>query len=383
MKKILKILTESIKSALCAESFGEKKRLSAEETSDVLYLSIEHDIAALAGVGLESAGYTVGGEFDAVFTNHMMAAVYRYEKMNYDLGRIRETLGKANIPYIPLKGSVLREYYPEPWMRTSCDIDILVHTEDTERAIDALCAVGFERQEDSTKYDCSLMTPGGVHVELHYDLNTHGIFPGVDEILADVWSHTVPYDGCECRMTNEMFVFYHIAHMAKHFVHGGCGIRPFADLLAMRGRMPYDRNKLDEMLENSSLSRFYAEVLGLCGVWFDGKAHTQITERMEEFILTGGVYGTVENNAVVRAAKGEGKTAGFFKLVFLPYSNLSVIYPKLKKCPYLFLYYQVKRWFGIFESDRRHKITNITEARADVTSEAADGVKHMLDDLGL
>ena len=41
---------------------------------------------------------------------------------------------KAQIPFLPLKGSVIRKYYPEAWMRTSCDIDILVHDEDVGRA---------------------------------------------------------------------------------------------------------------------------------------------------------------------------------------------------------------------------------------------------------
>ena len=36
---------------------------------------------------------------------------------------------KVQIPFLPLKGSVIRQYYPEPWMRTSCDIDILVDFE--------------------------------------------------------------------------------------------------------------------------------------------------------------------------------------------------------------------------------------------------------------
>ena len=48
-----------------------------------------------------------------------MIAIYRYEKINYELNRLRSALNEAQIPFIPLKGSVLRQYYPEPWMRTS------------------------------------------------------------------------------------------------------------------------------------------------------------------------------------------------------------------------------------------------------------------------
>lgn len=48
-----------------------------------------------------------------------MIAIYRYEKINYELNRLRSALNEAQIPFIPLEGSVLRQYYPEPWMRTS------------------------------------------------------------------------------------------------------------------------------------------------------------------------------------------------------------------------------------------------------------------------
>jgi hypothetical protein len=49
--------------------------------------------------------------------------------MKHEFERICLVLEKAKIPHIPLKGSVLRKLYKEPWLRTSCDIDILVQEE--------------------------------------------------------------------------------------------------------------------------------------------------------------------------------------------------------------------------------------------------------------
>ncbi len=45
---------------------------------------------------------------------------------------------------MPLKGSVIRNMYPEPWMRTSCDIDILVEKSSLDVAKKAVQAIGFE-----------------------------------------------------------------------------------------------------------------------------------------------------------------------------------------------------------------------------------------------
>ena len=94
----------------------------------------------------------------------MVLVVYRYEKINYELNRLCETLNEVKIPFIPLKGSVIRQYYPEPWMRTSCDIDVLVH----EEAVDQTAQIIVEKlgytYEKKQYHDISLMSDGGVHL---------------------------------------------------------------------------------------------------------------------------------------------------------------------------------------------------------------------------
>ena len=104
---------------------------------------------------------------------------------------------------------------------------------------------------------------------------------------------------------------------------------------------------------------------------------------MELFILTGGVYGTVSNSAAVKAAKGESKLRSFFKLMFLPRKSLEVIYPKLRKHPILYPFYQIKRWFRIFNRRKRNHIGNLTAARNAVNIEDANQTKNLLQNLGL
>ena len=54
-------------------------------------------------------------------------AQYRVSNLEYEYKRVCNVLEEAGIDYLPLKGAVIRPLYPEPWMRVSCDIDILVH----------------------------------------------------------------------------------------------------------------------------------------------------------------------------------------------------------------------------------------------------------------
>ena len=71
-------------------------------------------------------------------------SVYRNEQIKYAFAQICDTFELSSIPYIPLKGSVIRPYYPKESMRTSCDIDILVKEENHEAAIDVLVQRGFK-----------------------------------------------------------------------------------------------------------------------------------------------------------------------------------------------------------------------------------------------
>lgn len=383
MKNLFGVFTKLIKPVLCGEDPNGEFEFSDAEIAEIFDLSLKHDIVQIAGHALKNGGYLLGSDFEAVFTNYIMAAVFRYEKMKYELERINKIFNEEQIEFVPLKGSVLREYYSEPWLRTSCDIDVLVRKSDVSGAVQALCNAGYEKEPDQTKHDHSFMTPGGVHVELHYDLNTHGYLAKADKILSIVWDYTTKVDGFRCNMTNEMFVFYHIAHMAKHFVHGGCGIRPIADLYVIRKKMPFDGKVLKDMLNKASMDKFYGYVSMLCDVWFEDKQHNNVTHQMEEFILTGGVYGTYENSATVNAANGESKIRSFLKLAFLSFENLSIIYPQLKKTPILFPFFQVKRWFGLLNKEKRKKIADITNARNIVEKADADKIKIMLENLNL
>ena len=112
MEKIIRTMMDLIASEVCGKSIDKSQySLTDEELVKLYKLSKSHDLAHLVG----------DGEVKAKFQKQMKLAVYRYEKINYELGRLRKVLNEAEIQFIPLKGSVIRQYYPKPWMRTSCD----------------------------------------------------------------------------------------------------------------------------------------------------------------------------------------------------------------------------------------------------------------------
>ena len=398
MESVIQTMINCIAYEVCGQN--EKivlPEVSARFLSEVYKLSKAHDMAHLVGDALNKSGVfeNLPDDMDEKeraaiekvkekFDEQIFTAVYRYENINYELERLKETLEEAKIPFIPLKGAVIRKYYPEPWMRTSCDIDILIKNADTDIAIGILCKAGYIRTEDSSTHDYNLVSSNGIHIELHFTLTQGEDFCAANELVKTIWNEAILDEGeCCYSLIPETIVFYHLLHMARHILHGGCGVRPFIDLWLLNKKMIYDQQKLEIMLINGGLFALDKAALCLCKVWLENGEHNSNTRALEKYIINGGVYGTAENSARVQAAKKVGKLKLFFNIMFLKKETLAVIYPKLKKHPLLLPWYQIKRWFRIFNKDKRDKVKTLIKRRNEVQLNNKKDTEDMLKSLDL
>lgn len=270
MEKTIRVMMDLIASEVCGKEIDKSQHTLTDEELVKLYkLAKSHDLAHLVGDALIKNDLIGDGEIKAKFQKQMMLAVYRYEKINYELGRLRKVLNEVKIPFIPLKGSVIRKYYPEPWMRTSCDIDVLVHESDLERAVSALTSAAGYKADSKGSHDVGMFSDSGVHLELHYSLIEDKIVGSAADILRSAWENASPVsDTSEYVFGDDLFFFYHTAHMAKHFVNGGCGIRPFIDIWVLNHHVPFDEGKRKALLAEGRLLTFAAEAQALSEVWF-------------------------------------------------------------------------------------------------------------------
>ena len=342
-----KVMFALLRSAVCGVllSNEEISLYSPDILPSVTSLAQKHDVIHLIVFALKNNGLL--DESNKNLESKMLIAVYRLEKLNYELSKLCGALEKAEIPFIPLKGSVLRQYYPEPWMRTSCDIDVLVHEEDLQRTVSYLSDNLGYRRESQNSHDISMFTQGGAHIEVHYNLVEDNRANSAAAVLRQIWNVAVKHDGCnyQYEMPDEMFYFYHIAHMAKHFVEtGGCGIRPFLDIWVLNHRVSFDREKREKLLSDGGLSVFAKQAELLSEVWFGNAEHTEITGQMEEYILRGGVYGTTTNRVAVQQQKQGGKVRYALSKIFIPYDVIKFHYPILQKHKWLTPIMEVRRW---------------------------------------
>lgn len=385
--KTLKAMFDLVKE----EIFGKDEKIvypdfTDEDYKDLYLLSKKHDVAHLVGDALIKKGLISNGEIKDKFSKEIFTAVYRYENLNHALSEMKQAFDEEKLSYVPLKGSVIRGYYPEPWMRTSCDVDVLIKEEDVERASKVLSEkLGYE-ESGKGSHDVSFTTKSKMHLELHYCLVENYFANTACEVLKSVWSdiENVNATGGGLKtMSNEMFYFYHVAHMAKHFEHGGCGIRPFLDMKILKGKMRFDETKLSELLERGNLSVFAKQAERLSEAWFGNSEHTDVTERMQDYVLRGGVYGTNENRIVVQQQKKGGRFKYACSKIFLSYEILKYQYPILQKHKWLTPFMEVRRWFKLVFCGHAKRTLKELKYNDGVSAEEAQAAQQFLKDVGL
>ena len=352
-QRTIQIFFALMRSAINGEgiSKAERKGYSAVQLADMLKLAKKHDEAHLLALGLMENGLVPKG--DEGIEKYVLRAVYRTERMKYELDTLSDALERGKIPFVPLKGSVVRGLYPEGWMRTRGDIDVLVRREDFEGAIRYLSdELGYEERGRST-HDASLFTKQGVHIELHFDLVEEDCANNAIDVLRAVWKNVSVKEGWEYRyeMTDAFFYFYHIAHMAKHFEHGGCGIRPFIDLWLLDGYEGADRLGREALLAKGHLVKFANAVRSMSRVWFCGGEANELDTEIQDYILHGGLYGSVDNRVALQQRKQGGRIGYMLSRIFAPYSRLKRYYPVLEKHKWLLPVMQVRRWLKLFEPE--------------------------------
>lgn len=363
---------------------GNIGQIDDERMKKIYELSLRHDVCHLVGSALDKCGLMPKGEIGDGFNKALLLAVHRCSKIDYEYKRICNLFESEKIPFIPLKGSVIKNYYPKRWHRTSCDIDILVKESDLDKAETLLCEkLSFISEHTRNAHDVILNSKGGVHLELHFNIKKNLEY--IDRLLGRVWDYASPKSegSYEHIVTEEYFLFHQVAHLTNNFVRGGCGLRAFLDLYILLERKKHDEEIFLNMIRECEIERFYEQILKLIGAWFMGLEKDELSQRVESYILVGGAYGSSENRVSTVMEKNGGKLKYTLKRIFLPYNDLKKQYPALEKRKWLTPFYQIRRWFRIIFGGRLGVSVNEIKTIHSVSNERANHTVSMMKEVGL
>ena len=267
---------------------------------------------------------------------------FKYAIFFEQLKPVLDTLEKEKIEITLLKGSVYRELYPSPELRTMGDVDILIKEEDIPHFEKAISTLGYSRPEKQ-----------GHLTELGYEYNANGkpnveAFFSLREDFRD--KYDIKYQNGTQKYKNYEYVYklcdlyaiiHHVAHFSKHFYSAGAGIRFLADLYLLLTKLDYDKNELIKELKSLKLYNFFSVSVCTLKKYFDFSPDfehldkSDIVEQFVDYLFRDTVYGTKDSASLVKRTVKKGKFKMILKALFPDVEFLCTKYMWFKKHKWL------------------------------------------------
>ena len=365
---------------------------SAEPGSDIvlnelMQLAEAHSLASIVYAQLQ---YTVAlTPTQHHFHQYFLQDVFYSINRTFLLQEIAREFLSAGIIFICMKGSVFRDYYPIPELRSMGDVDLIIHPKDIKKADRIMTEVlGYRKFVDHQAVWTYILDQ--FQFEIHNQMFYENLTNHVDYIsyFDQVWDHchlapVFDVESPNMYVPDEDFHFlYLMTHTAKHVINSGSGFRAYLDMVMMT-RACKDRldwSHIEEELEKLKLLEFTKVCFSCCEKWFDvqmplekksldEKLFREITEKT----LRDGIFGfdNAENKPAASTKYIKHSTAPYtmaaigkgIKKIFPPYEDLQLVpwYSFIDGRPWLLPVVWVYRWGYCIVKKLRHSINLLTE----------------------
>ena len=356
------------------------ENLTRDAIIPVSNLAKKHDLAHIVARFISQNGIDVDPTLNDKLQREDYLAAYRNRQMGHTYGEICSAFDEAGIDYLPLKGSVIRAFYPYESMRTSCDIDILVKEGDVDAAVACLVARGYTAGARNY-HDVSVYSPSKIHLELHFSILEN--IDSLDSVLADVWKYAKVGAGHRYELSPEFLYYHFTAHMAYHFLAGGCGIKSLMDLWILEHKMGLNVENAKELLEKGGIYKFALQMQEIANKCFAGEGLDEFSEKIFGYICGGGVYGNSENLIAINRRGNKSKLAYLWMRLFPSFRTMSITYPVLKKAPILLPFCWIARWIRALFKGKATSLANQLTISHSLTDEKIKEVGDICTRLGL
>ena len=229
------------------------------------------------------------------FAQAYSAVIYYYVNRQKDMIQITDAMRKNNIPCFSVKGLEVAQYYPVPALRTMGDCDIIVRPDDFYAAADVMNRLGFFGTANIDRSEWK-GERNGILYEVHGTLVKNDMH--IKDYQTKFFNDFMPYvcDGVLDWNFHFLFLF---AHLYKHIVKTGAGLRHFMDLAVLISHGPkLDWQWIEEKLNALELHKFAHACYSLIEEWFgvsapvqykkmDKETHKYITQKL----LDDGLFG--------------------------------------------------------------------------------------------
>lgn len=294
--------------------------LSGMDLAALLRLARAHSMAAMVCMALEAADAFRGADPALVkqWQDEKNKAIRKNILLDAEADQILRYMDEQGIWHMPLKGSVLKDFYPKCGMRQMSDHDILFDSAGQERMRDYMVSRGYEVESyGKGSHDAYQKSPV-YNFELHRTLFNLNQDPAWVDYYSDVKTRLLPdgAGGCGFRFSDEDFYVYVTVHAYKHYTGGGTGLRCLTDCYV------YCREKgagLDWTYVRAELGKlgaagFEEQCRAMSAALFSAPSPgaadglTEEQQEMLDYLAGSGTYGTAKNRVEnrLRAMQRDG-----------------------------------------------------------------------------
>ena len=345
-------LGNEVNNKYCTNLSKVRELSLAQEIWDVVYASIRGKIIS----GEVQIPSEVFAHLEKAFTANIARNV---QKIEFNLKTLKK-IEKSGIKYCIVKGITVARLYNMPEVRISSDMDILIDEKDEKQVVEILNELGYETEARSNNdhHMKAYHALGGlleVHVALYSIATDKIIFD--DEI--EYTEEFIPLeDGTYSLGINDALI-YLTAHLIKHLIHDGAGVRQMMDLLVYMKRYEkqIDWNNYNSLMQKLGYDNFISVVKGIGVKYWGMDFEDAVTEGngMEELLEDceiGGLFSVSEKDrkqfyecytqkragnsnikhSMVKLTKSENSA---FRMIFPSYKSMKERFPYMKKSPIL------------------------------------------------
>ena len=284
--------------------------------------------------------------------------IHRAMIQEYEFQTLLEEMERDGIDCLPMKGWIMREYYPDPLMRSMGDLDVLIREMDSRKMQKWMEGHGYRTETiDPAMHDCYKKLPH-LEVELHHCLVSKTYLEQQrsgwqEHWLTSLWQENDRLEGKKhvYRLSNEDFLVFHLLHFYKHFTRSGVGIRPLVDLfLFLQAKEKgLDWNYLYSQMDALHITGFCKQMKRLAFNCFMDQQINENDQVVVDYLVQSSIYGQLATAKTARMFWDQKKTVEqtrrhiFWSECFLCMDSMKKIYPRLNRMPWLLPFYWAVR----------------------------------------
>ena len=333
--------------ACALQDVSAQEEFLADVDLQQLYITARnHSVAAMVCMALEKTAIFAGA--DEAVKKHWREAKNKAIRKNMLLDAERAAIVKqlesAGIWHMPLKGSILKDWYPKPGMREMADNDILFDLSERKRVREIFRSRGYKIVSFGKGNHDEYEKPPIYNFEMHVSL-FHEMYQELAGQYGNVKEKLLPVDGtvCQFAFTPEDFYVFVLAHAYKHYSGSGTGVRTLADFYVMNrhlgGIMNWD--EVEQKLTRLGIAEYEQRSRVLAEKLFSGARPLPELElntdekEMLRFYCDATAYGTIDNQVQNRLQELQGNAEGITLRTKLKYC-CARLFPGREFCKYYY-----------------------------------------------